>query len=59
MLEAKGLALDWRPPTAASGVAEVSIGIVEPTISDLSLDAILTAARAAVAKFRGRFPDRP
>ncbi len=58
MLEAEGLALDWQPLAGPGGVGEVLIGVVEPTISDLSLDAILNAARAAAARFRERFPDR-
>jgi hypothetical protein len=56
MLEAEGLTLAWQPPTEQSGVAEVSLAIVEPTVSGFAFDAILASVRAAVASFKERFP---
>jgi len=56
MLEAEGLTLAWQPPTEQSGVAEISLAIVEPTVSGFAFDAILASVRAAVASFKERFP---
>jgi hypothetical protein len=56
MLEAEGLTLAWQLPTEQSGVGEVSLAIVEPTISGFAVDAMLASVRAAVANFTERFP---
>jgi hypothetical protein len=56
MLEAEGLTRAWQPPTEQSGVGEVSLAIVEPTVSGYAFDAILASVRAAAARFKERFP---
>jgi hypothetical protein len=56
MLEAEGLTLAWQAPTEQSGVGEVALAIVEPTVPDFAFDPILASVRSAVATFRKRFP---
>lgn len=58
MLEGEGLTLAWQLPAHPRGMGEVSIGIVEPSISVLTLDEIVAAAIAAIARFHQRFLDR-
>lgn len=56
MLEAEGLTPAWQPPTQQSGVVEVSMTIVMPSISGFAVDAMVASLRAAVAGFNERFP---
>jgi hypothetical protein len=56
MLEAEGLTLAWQPPTEQTGVGEIALNIVEPSVSGFAIDPMLASVRAAVATFRQRFP---
>lgn len=57
MLGAEGLTVSWEPPVGQKrGAAEYARTVVELTVVGAGTVSIEPSARAAVAKFKQRFP---
>ena len=56
MLEEEGLTVEWTRPDEQRGMSELADGVVIGLVIDGAKDVIEAGVRAAVARFRKRFP---
>lgn len=56
LLEREGLTVVWRPPMEQKSFGQTAEAVVQLTLSGVAASSITAASKAALAKFRQRFP---